>query len=329
MTVRQWLVALCAMAMAWGCGSAGDTRGKGASTGSARGLSAAADTLLVIPLNNGTHGMAARIRWMLSPDGHAILAMEDPAGVEAEPVPNGFAFADEARDVTWQEDGAWDVAPSADWKRLAYAKSYLLRANDRDSVLFTEWVGLVGWIPAAVTAQLAPGARTPEWQRALAARLRAHGFTASGMAIVSGVGITHVVMVDSLEAVGSGRPAGDVAVALDGWRVRWTRFGDTVVVGDHPARAMDDAHPQHWLAVPLPADTLVRAWKGDTAQLAPATWIAGPVLDISVPLVMPNGTLVVASTKDGRFQLQVRKRMHPVENESPNEAVLVRLPRAR
>ena len=315
---------LGAIALAPGCSK------HGAGTADpAHGVQGAADTVVVIPLNNGSHGMAARVKWMLSPDGHSILAMEDPAGVEAEPVPNGFVFASEVRDVAWQEDGVWDVAPSADWKKVAYSKAYLLRANTRDSVLFTEWVGLVGWIPAAVAAQVAPGARTPEWQRALAARLRTHGFPASGMAVVSGIGITHVASVDSLQALDSGRPAGDVALSMDGWRVRWTRFGDTVVVGDRPARANDDAPPQHWLALPIPPDTVARPLGERTAQLASDSWIDGPTIDISVALTMPSGFLVVASTKDGRYQLQVRPRAHPVEHESPNEAVIVRVPRRK
>ncbi|HET7458056.1 MAG TPA: hypothetical protein VFJ74_10400, partial [Gemmatimonadaceae bacterium] len=48
-----------------------------------------------LAVNRGTHGMAARVRWKLSPDRCAVLVVEDPAGVENDPIPNGFLFAAE------------------------------------------------------------------------------------------------------------------------------------------------------------------------------------------------------------------------------------------
>ena len=53
--------------------------------------------ITVTPVNRGTTGMAERVMWALSPDRKAILVVVDPGGVENEPVPNGFLFADETR----------------------------------------------------------------------------------------------------------------------------------------------------------------------------------------------------------------------------------------
>jgi hypothetical protein len=60
---------------------------------SAVGSGSRAVTVRVMEVNQGTSGMAARVRWAFSEDRNAIIVMEDPAGVENEPLPNGFVLA--------------------------------------------------------------------------------------------------------------------------------------------------------------------------------------------------------------------------------------------
>ncbi|HEX2602959.1 MAG TPA: hypothetical protein VHL32_12725, partial [Gemmatimonadaceae bacterium] len=71
-----------------------------------------APIVTVTAVNNGTHGMAERVKWAFSPDRKAVLVVADPAGVENEPVPNGFFFGDEASGFQVQMDSVWDVVPS-------------------------------------------------------------------------------------------------------------------------------------------------------------------------------------------------------------------------
>ncbi|HEX4936688.1 MAG TPA: hypothetical protein VFV33_26080, partial [Gemmatimonadaceae bacterium] len=62
-------------------------------------------------MHTGPHGMAAQVRWTLSPDRRAIIVVEDPVGVEAEPVPDGFLYGSETTGAVVQLNGVWDVAP--------------------------------------------------------------------------------------------------------------------------------------------------------------------------------------------------------------------------
>jgi len=41
--------------------------------------------------------MMSRIKWMLSGDSSAILAVVDPSGVENEAIPNGFFYGSESQ----------------------------------------------------------------------------------------------------------------------------------------------------------------------------------------------------------------------------------------
>src|SRR5689334_1506987 len=63
----------------------------------------------VTPVNTGTHGMSARVRWTLSSDRRAVLVEEDPRAIENDPVPNGFVFAREDAGLI-QRDSVWDAA---------------------------------------------------------------------------------------------------------------------------------------------------------------------------------------------------------------------------
>ncbi len=219
--------------------------------------------------------MAARIRWLLPADGHAIVAMEDPAGVEAEPVLNGVVFASEKTGGVLQVNGVWDVAPSPDWSRLAIGRGFVLRGGESDSIPDAEWTRLEAWLPEDVAAPSIA---------ALRRMLRPHLFPASGMGYAWGIGLTQVI---DLARFGSGRApvvSGPI-VALDGWRVRWTSAGDSVAAGAAPLRAEDRAAPARWMIVPASA----RDYRGtplsrtDSSGLVTPHWIEGPTIDISVP----------------------------------------------
>src|SRR4051812_34951923 len=90
----------------------------------------AAPIVTVTPVNRGTQGMAERVMWAFSPDRKSVLVVADPAGVEAEPVPNGFFFGDEARGFQTQIDSVWDVTPSPDWKWIGFARAYAVVGGD-------------------------------------------------------------------------------------------------------------------------------------------------------------------------------------------------------
>src|SRR3954465_649001 len=84
----------------------------------------AAPVVTVTAVNRGTQGMTERVMWAFSPDRKAMLVVADPAGVENEPVPNGFFYGDETTGFQTQVDSVWDVAPSPDWKWIGFGRAY-------------------------------------------------------------------------------------------------------------------------------------------------------------------------------------------------------------
>src|SRR5207244_2069483 len=84
----------------------------------------AGPVVTVTPVNGGNGGMREKIRWILSPDRHALLVVDDPVGIENDPIPNAFFFGDEASQFQVQMDSVWDVVPSPDWKSLAFGRAY-------------------------------------------------------------------------------------------------------------------------------------------------------------------------------------------------------------
>jgi hypothetical protein len=212
----------------------------------------------VTPVNRGSHGMSAHVRWTLSDDRRAVLVVEDPHAVENEPVPNAFVFASEGTPLV-QRDSVWDVAPAPDWRRVAYARAYTTRAGETDSIPPSEWhriAGSVGLMESIV---------------------RRNAFATSGMVTAYGVARPFVVSLGpSTDTTGTG---GDGLPMAEGWRVAWTRDGSRLAIGAPPEVIADDAPASRWRLV----DPVTGESRGgtDSTSLAHLQWVRGPNLDVS------------------------------------------------
>jgi hypothetical protein len=233
---------------------------------------AAARRIEAWPVNADRPGLYVHVRWLVSPDRRAIIVVHDPVSVEADPIPDGFLYADETRGTIVPVDGVWDVAPSPDWTRLAYGRAYVLRAGERDTMPAEEWRRLEAELPDDV-ASGHPGRLRQE--------LATHAFPASGMTLMLGLGLTQVIF---LEQFGPGRapaPTGPTH-SLYGWRVRWTARGDTLGVGTAPRTGSDDDPPARWLLVRPRRWASYRDSLGattDSSRFARLAWITGPTME--------------------------------------------------
>src|SRR5207253_787663 len=116
-------------------------------------------------------GMITAVRWARSPDGCALLVVEDPVGVEAEPIPDVVRWVASTPGAvrTLTVDTVWDAAPDARWTRLAVGRAYVARAGESDT------------LPAAAWAALALAAGRPERD------VRTASFPASAMVVARAV----------------------------------------------------------------------------------------------------------------------------------------------
>jgi hypothetical protein len=293
-------------------------------------------------VNRETRGMASRVRWILSPDSSALLVVDDPAGVENEAIPDGALLASERTGRVWRMDSLWSVAPAPDWRRIAVGRAVVLGGGQEQVINPARWISA-----AASLVRLAgphPALRADS--------LRAHSFPASGMAVVEGAAATFVVDLST------GDPEPPLHfVSLGGWRVGWTCDGAALLVGDGPARVQDDAPAAVTRRVAATPGGLTTARSADSVP-----WIAGPTLDISV--ARPAGSVAVlrargrtistrgrqivvvdtgaagtaaasrvvgpgyplAATRDGHFILAIAPRVGARPHESPDEAVVYRVP---
>ena len=232
-----------------------------------------------------SHGMSARVRWLLSPDRLSILVVEDPLSIEADPLANGMIFASERRSALLHVEEVWDVAPSPNWRWLAYGKAFVLRGEHRDTISAKRWGPVARRLAALASG--GDAARESRLRRQLERDLAARSFPVSGMAIMYGVASTHVLRLDSV-AMGA-RDLVDTlpVVHLGGWRVRWLR-ADTLAIGQRPARGQDDAPADRWdLVVPTGANDSLSATIAvitDSTRFAPLDWASGPTLDISTAI---------------------------------------------
>ena len=188
---------------------------------------AQAPAVTVVPVSTGTKGMAARLRWTRSPDGSTLLAMEDPASVENEPLPNGFAMASEDGRIA-RRDSVWDVAPRPDWKAAAFGAASLRGAGERDSLSAEDW------------RVLSEASGLDE------ATVRRAAFPTSGMAVAMGVARPGIV---ELSPPGEGRGEARMLDVPGGWRVRWSRDGTLLALGAPPRMIADDAAAESWTLV--------------------------------------------------------------------------------
>jgi hypothetical protein len=242
----------------------------------------------VIPVNRGTHGMSARVRWTLSPDRRALLVVEDPRSIENEPLPNGFVFAVEGAPPV-QRDSVWDVMPSPNWRRLAYARAYTTSPGESDSIPPREWHRLAGQVGL------------------IESEVRKNAFVTSGM--VTKYGVARPFIVDAT-VVADTVPFNVTPLDIpEGWRVGWPADGARLAIGAPPEVMGDDAPASRWRLVDVPSGD--GRGQVDAAAIARVAWTEGPTLDISTAVDMKqrrafrSGELDVES-EDGWIRVYAR-----------------------
>ena len=206
-------------------------------------------------VNRGSHGMAARTRWALSPNRGAILVMEDPASVEADAFPNAFFLGHEEGMRSVRMDSVWDASPSPDWRRVAFGRAYVLRGEREDTLRTEQWDALASRLRMPVDS------------------VRRHAFLASGMATIFGFAQPGVI------ELGGGEPR--LFQGAGGWRVRWSVDGSRLLAGLAPQRTQDDAPATRWVAFD-PATGKPLGDVAPNARSADLRWSEGPTVDISI-----------------------------------------------
>jgi hypothetical protein len=233
--------------------------------------------------------MAARTRWALSPDRCAIVVVEDPTAVEAEPVANGVVFGREGWGFA-RLDGVWDAAPDPTWTRLAFGRAFVVSAGERDSLTTAQW------------DSLARAADMP------VADVRRGAFEASGMAVAKGFAQPGVV---ELQRSGDRMERRRTFPVAAGWRVGWSTDGSTLAAGRKSAvRVQDDAPADRWLALD-PATGIPGGELPPGARLYEPAWVEGPTIDISqrhdltsAPAIAVDGGTITSD--GGRIALRGR-----------------------
>ena len=186
-----------------------------------------------------------------------MIVMDDPAAVEAEPVPNAFFAASERPLRYVRRDSVWDAAPSPDWRRVAFGRGHLLRGMREDTLPTAQWEAFADRIGMPLDD------------------VRGGSFHASGMGIAFGFARPGVVELET----GADR----IFPIAAGWRVRWTRDGSRIVAGSAPNSAQDFADATRWVAL-NPGDGTPSGEVPPGARLADVPWVQGPTIDISVTL---------------------------------------------
>jgi hypothetical protein len=245
----------------------------------------AAPVITTTPVNHGSHGMVEHVRWAFSPDRKSVLVVADPAGVENEPVPNGFFFGDESRAFQLQMDSVWDVVPSPDWKWIAFGRAYAVTdGSGTGTDLLTE-------VSRRTTIDTAT--------------LRAGSFASSGMSMARAVaqpGVIHIPDNPRENAAGDSAAPRLFPVAR-GWRIRWTADGSTLALGNAPSKAVDNEPSQAWSAL----DPVTGALHGTlpaNPNLVEVKFTEGPTLDRALPVDMLQSPAIQVQRGTQTFTIQ-------------------------
>jgi hypothetical protein len=230
--------------------------------------------------------MASRIKWLFSPDTSAIVAMVDPAGVEAEAIPNGFFYGSESRNFQARMDSVWDVAPSPDWGTIAFARAFVMNPREQDS------------IPASMIQDVARRSGLDS------ATVRTGSFASSGMSMARAIAQPGTITIPADARATSARDDATpktYPIAL-GWRVKWTSDG-MIALGSSPARVQDDEPSETWASL-NPKTGEFHGTLPSSAKLITLNWIDGPTLDISVPVDMQSAPTLNASSNGRTFAIE-------------------------
>jgi hypothetical protein len=228
--------------------------------------------------------MSAKTRWLMSHDKSAFIAVVDPVGVEAEPVPNAFFFGSEARNFQVRMDSVWDVAVNPQWDKIAYSRAFIIRGTD------SEIPAPDAWNPTA------------ELTKIDTATLRTSSFASSGMSYARAVAVPGVIIVGGSEASTNGIH-GKLFPVARGWRVRWTSDGRVVGLGNNPARAQDDEFSQSWAALDPTTGAISTSIPSDS-KLEDPKWTEGPTLDVSIPVDMTKAPQLFAKVGEINYTIE-------------------------
>ncbi|HVF39974.1 MAG TPA: hypothetical protein VM939_08735 [Gemmatimonadaceae bacterium] len=250
-------------------------------------LSRSAPVVTSARVNQGTYGMRSTIKWMFSPDSSAILVMVDPVGVENEPVPNGFFYGSESRNFQTRMDGIWDVAPSPDWGTIAFSRAHVVSGRGEDSIPPALWTDLARRT-GMDTATLINGS-----------------FASSAMALAKSIAQPGLIQVpvDPRSSSAAEFATPRVFQITRGWRLRWTADGGMVALGNNPARADDNEDSESWAAL----DAKSGGFHGtlpEGAKLVAPRWIAGPTLEMSVPVDMQGARAITIASGNRTFAIE-------------------------
>lgn len=222
-------------------------------------------TVQLHPVNNGTHGMMAELRWTFAEGRRAILVVEDPVSIEADPLPDGFVLADERTHAVMQRDSVWDVAPSPDWQRVAFGRAYVIPVGGRNSAGIGQWM------------------RVSQRTNLNVDVVRRGAFPVSGMSGAVGFAqpVVEALSPDSTNPSALERQVRTPVPMAGGWRLRWSRDGRTLAVGLAPTRAVaDDAEASAWVAVDAESFASRGALQ-DYVALASLEWTRGPRIELT------------------------------------------------
>jgi len=257
-----------------------------------------------VRVNQATTGMTSTVKWQLSSDSSAIIAVVDPKGVENEAIPDGFFYGSETHNFQARMDSVWDVAPSPDGKTIAFSRAYVLNPREVDSIPPQMWQDL---------------ARKTGMDTAT---VRTGSFPSSGMSMARAIAQPGTIRIpaDSRSLSASDDAAPHLYPVALGWRVRWTSDGNFIALGNSPATVQDDAGSETWASLDPKTGEFHSSLPADTKTVMPK-WKDGPKLELSVPVDMQGAPALTVNAAGRRFAIEsVRGVISAREIGSPNDS---------